>query len=344
MIIPYENSVSTSIILVLLDTAHSLSMLAPNIELPDRASFLNPEERINERVLIDLWQLIDQESNVEGYGLLLGKHKNPSTKGLLSALISQSETLKDAFLTYTKYIDWMSPSEHWTLKENNNTLELSLSINLEKGYPIAAIERSMSSMLNWFRFLTGNEPQLISAHFNYDQPSYLEEYKATFGQNIVFSSQQNALIVKRDIFEGTLSGYNPYLKNILETKIQSAIVNSKVIENRVTRFDKDTIIDLIIIFLPQNKATIDYVCNHLSISRQTLYRYLKKENTSFKELLDETRKKRATILLSDKNKNIQYISDQLGYSEVSSFYNAFARWFNMSISYYRKNSDQIILE
>ncbi len=341
MTIPYENTVSSSSVLDLLDTTNSFSIISNDVKLPERDAFTNPETRINEQVIIDLWHLIDKESRVPSYGLIFGQHIHPSSKGLLGSLVSQCETLKDAFMTFIKYLDWMNPSESWQLIDDGQYIDLIFSVNSEKRYPIASVERGMSWIVSWARTLTGKDVTVIFASFVFTKPHYHELFKLNFGKNIIFSSSQNCIRFSKALFDQKLLSYNPYLKDILERKLKSFIAKSKRKNKLSGSIDKETVHDLILIFLPKNKATIDYICNYLSISRQTLFRQLKKENTNFKTLLDSTRKDLAIDLLNDKNNSIQRVSEMLGYAEVSSFYTAFVRWHNTSVSQYRKKRQLI---
>jgi len=336
MIIPYENTVSSSSVLDLLDTANSFSIISNDVELPDRDAFINPETRINEQVIIDLWHLIDKESKVPSYGLIFGQNIHPSSKGLLGSLVSQCETLKDAFMTFIKYLDWMNPSESWQLIDDGQYIDLIFSVDSNKRYPLASIERGMSWIVSWARTLIGRDVAVIFASFIFHKPDYHQLFNLNFGQNILFSSSQNCIRFSKALFEQKLLTYNPYLKDILERKLKAFIAKSKRKNKLAVSINRETINDLILIFLPQNKATIDYICNYLNISRQTLFRQLKKENTNFKTLLDNTRKKLAIDLLRDKDNSIQRVSKMLGYAEVSSFYTAFVRWHKTSVSQYRK--------
>ncbi|MDH5730710.1 MAG: helix-turn-helix transcriptional regulator [Gammaproteobacteria bacterium] len=79
--------------------------------------------------------------------------------------------------------------------------------------------------------------------------------------------------------------------------------------------------------LPCGLVDVNRVATELNISRQTLYRRLKEEDTTFQELLEQIRKKMAADYLKTKNYSINEVAFLLGFSEASTFNRAFNRWY-----------------
>ncbi len=333
MTLAFDKTVSTSAVLDLIDAAYSLSILGSDTQLPQRGLFTDPEGRVNEQVLIDIWRSLDQNTKIPCYGLMIGQHINPTSKGLLASLVSQCETMRDAFNTFVKYLDWMSPSEEWELNTCGDEIEVIFTLQASKKYPVSAIERSMSAFICWASFLSGEAVNVLSANFEFDKPDYHALFRASFGQNVHFSSSKNSISFCKTLLDKVLVSHNPYLKKMLEEKLAKNITQCDPLKIPI---NKDIINDLVLTLLPKHKATIDVVCSQLSISRQTLYRHLKKDNTDFKSILDNARKSESVKLLALTDNTIQLVSEKLGYKEVSSFYTAFFRWYGMGVSQYRK--------
>ena len=72
------------------------------------------------------------------------------------------------------------------------------------------------------------------------------------------------------------------------------------------------------------------LARRLSMHRRTLNRRLEAEGTTFREVLDAVRYKRACELLRNPNLSIADISPRLGYGEPSAFSRAFRRWSGMT--------------
>jgi AraC-like DNA-binding protein len=81
--------------------------------------------------------------------------------------------------------------------------------------------------------------------------------------------------------------------------------------------------------------TLTAAARHLHISERTLKRHLQAEGVSFRQLLELVRKNRAERLLNQGAMSISEIADRLGFSDASTFSQAFKRWTGLSPSHYR---------
>jgi AraC-like DNA-binding protein len=68
----------------------------------------------------------------------------------------------------------------------------------------------------------------------------------------------------------------------------------------------------------------------LAMSERQVQRTLKKENTSFQQLLEKARKEFAISYLEDNTFRISEVAFMLGYNGVSAFTRSFKRWRNGS--------------
>jgi len=69
------------------------------------------------------------------------------------------------------------------------------------------------------------------------------------------------------------------------------------------------------------------VASQLHVSRRTLARRLGRSGTSFRELLERHREKRARELLADPSLTVGEVGYRLGYTEPANFGRACRRWF-----------------
>lgn len=81
---------------------------------------------------------------------------------------------------------------------------------------------------------------------------------------------------------------------------------------------------------------IDFCCSIINVSKRTLQRRLKEEGTSFRDILDEVRKSRATHYLNIGFYSIDEIAFILGYLNIQAFYTSFQRWHDMTPRQYLK--------
>jgi AraC-like DNA-binding protein len=336
-------TVSASSALDLLDSCHTLGIDCQELAGIKREALLDPEARISESHIIALWHEMAAHSALPHFALLVGQQINPAAKGLLASWVSQCDSLGEALKVFMDNISLMSPSEHWQLNQQGHETTLAFTINDQ--YPINAIERSMSALVTWGRALTAQpqiqhqsqiQPQsqtftLSNAQFCFEKPGHHQHYPPIFGDNLEFNSHQNALVFDSNLLSLPINSHNEFLKGVME---QKALHTLKVLQSDAALSEK--IKAIIQKNLKSHKATIDEVSRELNMSRQTLYRKLKSENTDFKTLINEVRKSTALELLAAPNSTILSTSLELGFKETSSFYKAFKRWYGKSLSEYSK--------
>jgi AraC-like DNA-binding protein len=118
---------------------------------------------------------------------------------------------------------------------------------------------------------------------------------------------------------------NPYLANILTAHAEELLQNlesSKSFRGRVE--------SLLIPHLHTRETNIKTAARQLGVSRQTLFRRLKTEGTSFEKVLDELRHKLALQYLNEKKTSVSETAHLLGFFEPAAFSRAFKRWTGSS--------------
>ena len=89
--------------------------------------------------------------------------------------------------------------------------------------------------------------------------------------------------------------------------------------------------------LSSKQLTLEQVATHLEMPPWTLQRKLKAEDTSFRELLDETRKALALIYIRDSQYSLGEIAYLLGFAYPNAFQRAFRRWTGKAPGEYRSS-------
>ncbi|MCC6201283.1 MAG: AraC family transcriptional regulator ligand-binding domain-containing protein [Moraxellaceae bacterium] len=79
------------------------------------------------------------------------------------------------------------------------------------------------------------------------------------------------------------------------------------------------------------------VASVFDIAERTLRRQLSEENTSFRELLDQVRFRKAQMLLTGSALPVESIAVQLGYAESAAFIHAFQRWSGTTPAAFRNS-------
>lgn len=91
--------------------------------------------------------------------------------------------------------------------------------------------------------------------------------------------------------------------------------------------------------LPAGEGSIDDVSSKLGCSTRTLQRKLKEEDTTFQKQLNHTRELLARHYLKNSDISSDDIAYLLGYQDLNSFVRAFHIWTGMTISEYKKKTN-----
>lgn len=320
------NSVSSTGVLDLIETCrrHGLIDEAELASLDiDRSTLEDSTARLPEPSLIALWHHLARQTKCPHIGLLVGQTINPSAKGILASWVSQANTLGEALTIFIDHIALMNPSEIWSCHIDNGMCELVFRFRSQVDYPAIAIERSLSAMLTWGRALSGKEFGVQEAQFRFGKPRYANMYYPIFGKHITFNAEQNLIRFDASILSSPVSSRNPFLKKMVAEQALSDLKDLRAqagIRGRI----KNAVIN------SMNGGAVlnnEEICQALNISRQTLYRALKKEGTTYKEIIEELRQEEAMRLLAQQDLSLEAISLQLGFQNSSSFYKACQRWF-----------------
>lgn len=82
--------------------------------------------------------------------------------------------------------------------------------------------------------------------------------------------------------------------------------------------------------LESGDVGIDRIARELGYSRQTLYRRLKEEGTTYERLLDGLRRRLALRLVRGQGLSVKEAAYRLGFSDPAAFSRAFKRWTGTS--------------
>jgi AraC-like DNA-binding protein len=179
------------------------------------------------------------------------------------------------------------------------------------------------------RSLCGADWSPAKVELTRPKPADVARYKGFFRSPVVFGARNNALSFSKNWLSVPVSTSDGEKHKMLSLENVKADKNTKQgVSPAVRRL------------LHRNVSRgIDgsrYVAESLGIHERTLRRRLARENTSFRELLEEVRETLSLQYLNDTELSISDIAFALGYSGTDAFDHAFRRWHGMSPSQWRR--------
>ena len=164
-----------------------------------------------------------------------------------------------------------------------------------------------------------------AVHVTHKAPAYRAEYERIYGAPVTFGAARNAVLLDAAAIAGRIHIQPRYAFGILAThaeKLLKELENSKTARGRVE--------SLLMPILHTGAAGMDAIAAKMGLSRQTLFRRLKAEGTTFEKVLDELRHRMAIDYLSAKKVSVNETAYLVGFSEPAAFSRAFKRWTGTS--------------
>jgi AraC-like DNA-binding protein len=159
----------------------------------------------------------------------------------------------------------------------------------------------------------------------YDDPGYGDEYERILGAPVHFGSHENAICLNQQWLRHPLPRPSRYAFGVFSERADALLES---LERSVTT--RGRVEALIMRVLHAREATVERVARELGFSRQTLFRKLKAEGTSFEKVLDELRHRLALHYLDGGKANVSDTAYLLGFSDTATFSRAFKRWTGAS--------------
>jgi AraC-like DNA-binding protein len=160
-----------------------------------------------------------------------------------------------------------------------------------------------------------------AVHVTHKAPAYRAEYERIYGAPVTFEAEWNAVLMDEKWLSHKIAVQPRYVFGILSEHADAllrSLENSKSTRGKVE--------SLLMPILHKGDASIETIAEKMGFSRQTLFRQLKAEDTTFEKVLDELRHRLALQYLRGKKASVNETAYLVGFSEPAAFSRAFKRW------------------
>lgn len=300
----------------------------------DPACINNPEARIGIERLSDLLIHCNKQALGFYFPTQVAKNFHPSTFHALGYAMISSDSLLDAFERIAQYKRVISNCCSMQVHTDDNKMVSELIVHKypDSGRNVLSrisTETFMATLVQFSREIASYEPDVKLVTFAYERPDntqYLEEY---FGCEVEFGAEKNTIVYDLEEAKKRALGCNPMINQ----------VHKKVLDQFLSRVDKEnltyTIINSITDHLSLGAPSQSDIAKQLGISLRNLQRKLNEQGTSYKEILENTRKRIAMEYIKQPHLSLGEIGYLVGFSSVANFNRAFKRWTNCTPGEYR---------
>jgi AraC-like DNA-binding protein len=288
--------------------------------------------RVLRESMLKLWELAAAATNDPSVGLVVGSKVRATTFYALGVAFITSEKLADALELLCRYYRVIAtvPLE---LNIKAGAKQSSLEITYtDSAYPLGSIpfDSFIASIVGLCRLATSPEFNPVEVRLACADNHRAGDYQALFQAPVIFSAKKNALVFATAELGKPLPGRS----------LDMLYASDRVLENYIAALNPDEVSTevrkLLLNMLPKGNVNQEIISKRMNVSRSTLHRRLRDENTNYKELLDSTRHSLAVEYVRESEYALGYIAFLLGFSDQSNFSRAFRRWTGQSPKAYRE--------
>jgi len=294
----------------------------------------NPDSRIPVEKYIKLGRMAPELTHLPEIGLILGQRAIFECIGIVFHLANNCNTVRESLIHVARYSNLANEACKAGFEEGKEFAEWSMQYLNSKYLCIPLIEFEAYQGLKILRSVLGEDLKPACIKFQHVPPDYVEKYHQIFKVPLLFQQEKCTIVFRKEYLDIPNPNPQPYVKELLTRHadtLQKEIERSKLFQDKVRK--------IVLRRLESGSANLEVIAKELNVDSRSIYRKLKSENTSYKDLLNEVRKQLAQDYLREKSFTINDISSKLGFSESSAFHRAFKRWFGTNPGQYRQQAD-----
>jgi AraC-like DNA-binding protein len=295
----------------------------------DPLEALGPDARIPAATLFELLRGAIAITGDEALGLRAARRTNLGDYDVLEWAASTCRTGREAIEVVGRYIRLINDVAEVSYREHGerDAIVLGSSVPL----PRAAADFYVATFHVSGRHRSGPVAG-VEVCFTHPEPAYRKQYEETFrGARLTFDAAFNGFIVDRALMQRTLDSADEKLNQVLRRHADALLSELPKAESLTQRVRA-----LIASTLPRG-ASAEQAARTLHMSRRSLTRHLEREGTTFRELLDDMRRRMAIRYLENTELASAEIGFLLGFAHVGAFHRAFKRWSELTPLEYRRS-------
>ena len=274
-----------------------------------------------------LWELAVAATGDPAFGLKVASHIKHTAFHALSYGLAASSTLSEAFERLQRYCHVASDAVSYEFSRCAGGYELIINPTADVAFE--SMDMLVAAHLRMCRSLIGRDFSPLSIELRRPAPVRTEDFERLLRAPLAFGAARNRLIFDGENIERPLEGGNPELARFSDV----------IAQQYLTRIERDDIQarvrEALLRRLKGSEPSQEEVAEQLYMSARTLQRKLGDSGTTYKELLDGTRRALAFAYLSVPEHSVNEITYLLGFSSGSCFTRAFRRWTGQSPSDWR---------
>ncbi|HKK39489.1 MAG TPA: helix-turn-helix domain-containing protein [Cryomorphaceae bacterium] len=278
-------------------------------------------------------EFLDQKLG-PGFSVRVGQQMVIDDYGVLGLSWRTCSWVGEIFERSKRYFNLLSNTFFWRIEEIGGVSRVHLDRALYRRGEGLSTEASLSATVVVLQQTSEKDIRPVELSFKHKAPSDLESHEMAFQCKLLFEQDAYYIAYKtEDLKLRTARAdqqINNYLLQRIDEETNSITISSSKIIPKIEELIREA--------LPSGIPSMDFLCEHLSMSRRTLTRRLNDNGLTFRDLIRKTQESIAKELLAKREYSIGFIAFETGFSEQSAFNRAFKRWTGKSPLDYQKDS------
>ena len=322
---PFEPTTLSSAARLIAETLRKDYRLDPAPLL--RKAGLDPEQlnvagtRYPQARMGHLWQLAVEATSDQAFGLAVGQLARPTALHAVGFSWLASRTLREALERLCRYHRVISTLPvRAELLATPTGAALALSFEGARHPPAVAVDAFFAAVLQLCRAVAEADFRPLAVSLRRVDPGCAARYVELLGAPVRFAAGTDAMDFLQSTLDSPLRGDNPDVARATDqvTERYLETLDPQQVASEVRR--------LLVRLLPTGEVDQDRVASQLNRSSSTLQRQLQTEKTSYRQVLDDTRRKLAERYLGEGELPLSEIAYLVGFADQSNFSRAFKRW------------------
>lgn len=292
------------------------------LELPDAKVSLAASALITERAL--------QLTREPGLGFYHGLQLKLSSHGSVGMLAMTSSTLREVTNVVERYALLRSPSIRFKHYLEGEYAVLELADGLPQGVQRTfATETVFTALVQMARTLLGR-PVRGQFDLSYPEPQHFARFAHLWSGPVRFNQPASRILAPASILDESLQMADSVMAKRMARECEEELARLTSIGSLIADLRRQ------LRATRNHFPTLAEVARKRHSSERTLKRQLAARGTTYRDLVNEIRRQRATELLESTELSIERVAELLGYAAPANFHRAFKRWCGMPPDAWRK--------
>ncbi len=232
-----------------------------------------------------------------------------------------SRNVREGIVRTVRYSELLTNSGHFQLLETPSlavvtwTRDLPLTLANRVGN-----ETAVAQFLHLCRRATQSQITPLLVTFRHPEPTSIEAHEIFFGCGVEFGGDSDSLHLDPTLLDQPVANADEALSAFFERYLQTRCSDATpepILVDKVRRS--------ILTSLSSGVPISEHIARALGMSDRSLRRHLKREGTTYRELVRSVRLQAADALLQDPRTSIAEVAFLLGYGDAGAFSRAFRR-------------------